>query len=38
MRLFILILLIFNLILAIKRLIYQINFNKMIKKYYDKKL
>ena len=36
MRLTILILLILNLILAIKRLINQIEFNKRMKEYYDK--
>ena len=36
MGLFILILLILNLILAIKRLINQIEFNKRMKEYYDK--
>ena len=36
MRLTILILLILNLILAIKRLINQIKFNKRMKEYYDK--
>lgn len=36
MRLTILILLILNLILAIKRLINQIKFNKQMKEYYDK--
>lgn len=36
MRLTILTLLILNLIIAIKRLIYQIKFNKQIKELYDK--
>ena len=36
MRLTILTLLILNLIIAIKRLIYQIKFNKRMKEYYDK--